>query len=79
MNEHARLVRCFGEVFPQLSEKEIVKASKASVGSWDSVATVTLVALVEEEFGIRVGSQEIEEVTSFDLILDHIRNHKNDH
>ena len=38
---------CFSCVFPSLSDEDIPHASVATVGSWDSLATVTLVALVE--------------------------------
>jgi acyl carrier protein len=67
-----RLVQCFAAVFPQLSESEIVRANTAAIGSWDSVATVTLITVAEEEFGIRVPPEDFEELTSFDLMLDYV-------
>jgi acyl carrier protein len=68
-----RLTGCFSAVFPQLSEAEILKASTASLGGWDSVATVTLLAVVEEEFEVTFKPEEMEYLTSFDLILDTLR------
>ena len=67
-----RMVRCFEAVFPQLAESEIVKASTAALGSWDSVSGVTLISVVEEEFGIRVPPEHFEDLTSFELLLDYV-------
>lgn len=53
-NTRDRLIRCFAASFPNLSHDEIVHASPASVASWDSLATVTLFALAEEEFGVNL-------------------------
>jgi acyl carrier protein len=60
-----RLVRCFQAVFPKLSESEAASACQASMAAWDSVATVTLVAALEEEFGIQLEPEEIEKMNSF--------------
>jgi acyl carrier protein len=57
-------------VFPDLTEDEISTSSIASVSAWDSLATVTLVAVIEEEFKIPVQSEDLELFISFDLILD---------
>ena len=46
-----RLIHCFQAVFPDLSESEAAHATAQGVAGWDSVATVTLTAVVEEEFG----------------------------
>lgn len=64
-----RLIRCFQAVFPDLSESEAARATAQRVGSWDSVATVTLAAVVEEEFGAQFQPDDIENLTSFDAFL----------
>jgi acyl carrier protein len=75
MNENReRLMRCFQAVFPNLSDEEISHASPASIAEWDSVATITLVGVIEEEFGNSVDPEEIENFVSFDLILDYLAN-----
>jgi acyl carrier protein len=61
--KQARLAGCFSAVFPELSADEITKASTTSVQNWDSVAGVTLLAVVEEDFGISI---EIDDLTKFD-------------
>jgi len=67
-----RLVQCFGAAFPDLDEREIPNISVSSVASWDSVATVTLVALVEEEFGVHVRPDDLEQFCAFGLVLDYV-------
>jgi len=66
----ARLVNCFATVFPALDENEIQLSSHTSVANWDSLATVTLVSVVEEEFGISIPAEDFEYMISFDLVLD---------
>lgn len=63
-----RLQECFGTVFPNLSADEILRASSASVATWDSLATVTLVSLIEEEFGVTIAPEEYEYIVSFELV-----------
>ena len=64
-----RLIHCFQAVFPDLSEADAARATAQRVGSWDSVATVTLTAVVEEEFGVQFQPDDIEKLTSFDAFL----------
>ena len=68
----SRLIACFSVVFPELSVDEIPHASVASVGNWDSLAAVTLQAVVEEEFGIELAQEDLEQFVSFDLLLDYL-------
>jgi acyl carrier protein len=63
-----RLTRCFASVFPGLSPDEIRAASFASVPAWDSLAAVTLVALLEQEFDIQIDIMELPELTSYDAV-----------
>ena len=68
-----RLSGCFALAFPELTPNEIPFASMASVASWDSVAGITLLSLIEEEFGISVPADDVAEMVSFELILDYLR------
>ena len=63
-----RLVRCFSSVFPGLTPEEIQSASVQSLAAWDSLAAVTLVAVVEQEFGIQIDLLDLEELNSFAAI-----------
>jgi acyl carrier protein len=67
-----RLTNCFATVFPELSEKEIYRASQASISNWDSVASITLVNVIEEEFGIQIDFEAVADLVSFDLVLDYL-------
>lgn len=70
----ARLVKCFAAVFPELSEGEIETATSTTIEHWDSVATVTLITLIEEEFGIEVDADDLEQLVSFDSVLSYLEN-----
>jgi len=64
-----RLIECFASVFPELRPAEIPLASTATVPAWDSLASATLVSVVEEEFSVQIGLEELEDLTSFELVL----------
>ena len=60
-----RLQQCFQAVFPSLTEREIAAASSETVSDWDSVAQVTLISVVEEEFAVVVPEEKYGEMLSF--------------
>jgi acyl carrier protein len=64
-----RLTKCFSAVFPELSPEEIVKATSEVTGNWDSMSAVTLLAVVQEEFGIDFEVDGVEDFASFEGIL----------
>lgn len=68
-----RLAACFGSVLPDLGPDEIRDASANTVPSWDSVATVTLLAVVEEEFGISIADEDPARFDSFKNILSYLQ------
>jgi acyl carrier protein len=68
-----RLAACFLAVLPQLAPDEVVQASATCVESWDSVATVTLLAVVEEEFGISIDVEDPARFDSFKNILAYLQ------
>jgi len=72
-NIEARLIRSFAVIFPELEEAHIREASMDNVASWDSVATVTLINVVEEEFGIRIPLEEVEHISSFPQFLSYLQ------
>lgn len=73
MNDlQARLSKCFAAVFPEFSEEQIRAATQKTVAGWDSVASVTLIALIEEEFGLEVEPEDLEHLLSFDSALDYL-------
>jgi len=69
----ARLSKCFTGVFPELPQSQIPIASLSSVKEWDSVATITLLTVIEEEFGVRFEPEQLEQLVSFRSILEFLR------
>lgn len=73
MNDaEARLSRCFLAAIPGLRLSDIPAASVQTVEQWDSVASVTLVALIEEEFGIQIDLEALDELDSYGAILNYV-------
>jgi acyl carrier protein len=68
-----RLAGCFLEVFPELSFDRITEASSMSVQNWDSVAGVTLLSAVEEEFGITIEDDDLAKFNSFKGFLNYLQ------
>ncbi|APR83771.1 Hypothetical protein A7982_09120 [Minicystis rosea] len=71
-----RLAKCFAAVFPRLSAAEILRANVNSVSAWDSLATLTLAGLIEEEFSVVIDPRDRKELISFDLLLDYLKTEK---
>jgi acyl carrier protein len=67
-----RVTRCFSNVFPNVRQEEIPRASTASLAAWDSVAQVTLLSSVAEEFGLDFEVEDFEELVSYPLIVDYL-------
>ena len=60
-----RLDACFASVFPELAPAELRDASPQTVAAWDSLANATLVAVVEEEFGLEIPPDDLERLGSY--------------
>ena len=67
-----RLIGCFTTVFPDLSEDQIPDASQATVSSWDSIAAITLVNVVEDEFSIQLDLDKLADLDSFERIYEYL-------
>ena len=75
-NSSERLAKCFAAVFPNLNEAHILSATPSSVEGWDSVATVTLMSVIEEEFAFEIIPDDIEQLLSFDSALAYLTNRR---
>ena len=71
-----RLSDCLAAYFSGLAREEIPRASMATVGEWDSMASVTLIAIVGEEFGLEIAPEDYEKFVSYELILDYLENQR---
>ncbi len=67
-----RLVKCFNLVFPDLPERDIPAASTDSLHAWDSVAAITLINVVEDEFGIQADLDLLPQLNSFERLREYI-------
>jgi acyl carrier protein len=61
-------------VFPDVAPDRIPGASTASLPAWDSVAHVTLLSAIAEEFGFDFELEDFEELTSYASIVDYVEN-----
>lgn len=68
-----KLAGCFRVVFPNLPPGAVYTASQANTPQWDSVAAISLVNVIEEEFGVELDFEALADMTSFPLILDHLK------
>ena len=68
-----RLVRCFASVFPNLSEQEIRSSNVEPLFDIDSLAGVTFVTLIDQEFGVNVELSDLLELKSFDAISQYLQ------
>ena len=71
-----RLIRCFALVFPNLAPEQIRTASVESVPGWDSLATITIVALLEQEFGVKIDLLDLPELGSFEAMRNFVVRHE---
>ena len=68
-----RLVRCFASVFPWLRPEELRTISAESAESWDSLSAVTLIAVVQEEFGVDIDAETLPNLDSFEAFRTYLR------
>jgi len=60
-----RLARCFSSVFPTLSAQQIHEAEVAPLVDSDSLAGVTLVAVIDQEFGLELDVEDLVAMGTF--------------
>ena len=68
-----RLMNCFQVIFPDMPREEMPSASSENVAAWDSVAVITLMSVIEEEFGFPVDLDDLASLDSFDHILSYLQ------
>ena len=69
-----RLLACFHAVFPEQNEEALVGLSQTTQPGWDSLASVTRVRLIEEQFGVQMDLFDLDELDSFAAMEKYIRN-----
>jgi len=68
----ARLIRCFASIFDGLTTDQIRTISVETQPNWDSLASVTLAAVLEEEFNIQVDPFDMPQLASFSAVKVYI-------
>jgi acyl carrier protein len=63
-----RLIRCFVSVFPRATRDEIRTTKFDAMPGWDSLRGVTLLAVLDEEFGVQLDLPELLEMETFDSV-----------
>ncbi len=67
-----RVDRCFSDVFPKIKPDEIPGSSATSLEGWDSIAQVTLLSSLSEEFGFDFEVEDFEELVSHQRIVEYL-------
>ena len=62
----------------EISEAEVEQASMETVARWDSIGQMSLIAIVEDAFGIEMEPDEIMQFTTYASGLDILRRHNID-
>ena len=63
-----RLMRCFASVFPIATRDEIGTKKLDMISGWDSLRGVSLLGVLDEEFGVQLDLSELLELGSFDAV-----------
>lgn len=69
-----RLIECFAAVFPTLGEEQMAHTTQALMPEWDSLATATLVTVIEDEFDIEISPENLEDLVSFNAFWNYLAN-----
>ena len=73
-----RLEQCLALTLPNVPREELVSASLNATAGWDSLATVNIIFLIQEEFSIQVPEKDLENFASFQLILAYLEARNDD-
>jgi acyl carrier protein len=68
VNDDDRLMRCFASAFPNATRDEIRTAKFDAMPGWDSLRGVTLLAVLDQEFGVQMDLPELLELETFDSV-----------
>ncbi len=63
-----RLMRCFASACPNATPEEIRTAKFEDFSGWDSFRGVTLLAVLDEEFGVMIDLPELLELETFNAV-----------
>jgi len=67
-NVREKLRSCFALVFPKLDPQQYETADATNVREWDSIAQVTMLSLIAQEFEREIDFEDFEDATSFEAL-----------
>lgn len=67
-----QLEECFSIVFPDLPSSAFATAAIGELAEWDSLATLTLAAVIEESFGVQIPPDDVPSLVSFEAIAQYL-------
>ena len=67
-----KLVECFAVVFPNRPPEALLTANRESFEEWDSLAGLTLLAVLQEQFEIEIDPMDLEQLSSFPRIQTYL-------
>ena len=59
----------------EIPADEVEKATMDSVDKWDSIGQMSLVAMIEDEFGFEMDPDEVMQFNSYSAGLEILKNH----
>jgi len=73
MDKREKLAEIASNILNIKKEEIVFRAKKESIESWDSFAHLALLSTVEEELGVVIPFEEIEEIDSLEMLLEKIK------
>jgi len=68
-----RLLRCVASIFPSLTPEEIRAADVEQLVDTDSLAGVTLLALIDQEFGVELSMMDLLNLQTFHAVQRYLQ------
>ncbi len=68
-----RLLECFASVFAELPRQALPQARADTIEAWDSLSALTLLSVIEEQFGITFDLNKADRLDSFAAIEAYLR------
>lgn len=65
-----RVQRCFEAAFPTVPREQLRSITRDRTEVWDSLVSLTLITLLEEEFDIMIEDGVVDALTSFDAVIE---------
>ena len=74
MNDvRSQLLSCFQAVFPALDKEALPQLSQDQYSAWDSLQSVILIRVIEEQFHIQLDLYDLEGLTSFEAVEKYLK------